>query len=180
MSTEGMAELQLSDGTAPADIPYYKKTKYRAPQYYFSVHRLWFATWEQCDVQWGRQWSNSPTKENQLLFTNTIKRFKLVPHFSLVIHLWGKNPKNKPIKKNPLRSDYKTIPIKHFHLNMHANGKTVVLLIVWGQIRFTITEQNSGNQDDSIYKMLDNPHCILSRNRGFIKIFFTLLSRSQN
>lgn len=101
MSTEGMAELQLSDGTAPADIPYYKKTKYRAPQYYFSVHRLWFATLEQCDVQWGRRWSNSPTKENQLLFTNTVKRFKLVASFFSGHTSLGKKPQKQTNKKKP-------------------------------------------------------------------------------
>lgn len=43
MSMEAMAELQVGDGTAPADIPYYKMTKYRGPQYFFLFETDWFA-----------------------------------------------------------------------------------------------------------------------------------------
>lgn len=99
--------------------------------------------------------------------------FSYLPHFSQAIHLWGQKPKTKPTststdktktpqtnKQNYLPPPPKNQPtplcktitnphISNFNLTMHGNEKTATLWIVWGQIYYT--EQNSGNQDDSIY-----------------------------
>lgn len=48
MPAEKMSELHLSVEIATADIPYYKETKYRVPECYFSARsKLWFAKFEQ-------------------------------------------------------------------------------------------------------------------------------------
>lgn len=58
-------------------------------------------------------------------FAQTLsKDLSYMPYFPLA-YIFGENKlKNQQQQKNPpLQSDYKTIQLKHFHLNMHANGK---------------------------------------------------------
>jgi len=62
---------------------------------------------------------------------NIVKRFNLLALFlSGLTSLGEQKPKPNQQKNSLLQSDYKTIQIKHFNLNVEANEKTVGLLFV--------------------------------------------------